>query len=58
MRKKPQGSKAGPKAGLNFLEKKRLRELKNTLAGNDRETLWTRTQKADHEMGLLTTNKG
>ncbi len=22
------------------------------------ETLWTRTQKADHEMGLLTTNKG
>ena len=37
MKKKPQGSKAKPKAGLNFSEKKRLRELKNTLAGNDRK---------------------
>ena len=27
-------------------------------AAIDAETLWTRTQKADHEMGLLTTNKG
>lgn len=26
--------------------------------GQYTETLWTRTQKADHEMGLLTTNKG
>lgn len=26
--------------------------------GKHGETLWTRTQKADHEMGLLTTNKG
>ncbi|MFR5738799.1 MAG: sugar-binding domain-containing protein [Coprococcus sp.] len=26
--------------------------------GYSEETLWTRTQKADHEMGLLTTNKG
>lgn len=30
-------------------------DIKN---GNIHETLWTRTQKADHEMGLLTTNKG
>ena len=28
------------------------------LVRNKVETLWTRTQKADHEMGLLTTNKG
>lgn len=26
--------------------------------GSFTETLWTRTQKADHEVGLLTTNKG
>ncbi len=37
MKKKPQGSKATPKTGINFSEKKRLRELKNTLAGNDRK---------------------
>ena len=33
--------------GRNYLE-----------VGQYTETLWTRTQKADHEMGLLTTNKG
>jgi hypothetical protein len=37
LKKKPQGSKAKPKAGLNFSEKKRLRELKSTLAGNDKK---------------------
>lgn len=56
---KPQENKRMPeKAGLTLSEKKRLAELRRVLAGNSRETLWTRTQKADHEMGLLTTNKG
>ena len=58
MKQKPkarlQGSQkktAKPKAGLSFSEKKRLKELQRTLAGNHKETLWTRTQKADHETG-------
>ena len=37
MKKKPQGSKARQKTGLNFSEKKRLRELKSALAGNDKK---------------------
>lgn len=51
---KPQVSKGKntkPKAGLSFSEKKRLKELQRTLAGNHKETLWTRTQKADRETG-------
>lgn len=35
------------RVGRNYIE-----------VGKLTETLWTRTQKADHEMGLLTTNKG
>ena len=44
MKKKPQASQQGgrgkaatPKAGLSFSEKKRLRELKSALAGNDKK---------------------
>ena len=44
MKKKPQAVPQGrqkkaakPKAGLSFSEKKRLRELKSTLAGNDKK---------------------
>lgn len=41
-------SKSG---GLTFSEKKRLIQLKHILSGKSNETLWTRTQKADHETG-------
>ena len=39
MKKKPQAKQQGKpvKAGLNFSEKKRLAELKRTLAGNDKK---------------------
>lgn len=37
MNKKPQGRGVKPKTGLSLSEKKRLRELKNTLAGHDRK---------------------
>lgn len=37
MNKKPQGRGAKPKKGLSLSEKKRLRELKSTLAGHDRK---------------------
>ena len=38
MKKKPQAKQQGKpvKAGLNFSEKRRLAELKRTLAGNDK----------------------
>ena len=39
MKKKPQAKQQGKpvKAGLNFSEKRRLAELKRTLAGNDKK---------------------
>lgn len=47
------------KAKCHNMEKKDAVFSKEHLCGGKIiETLWTRTQKADHEMGLLTTNKG
>ena len=48
MKKKPQAKQQGKpvKAGLNFSEKKRLAELKRTLAGNDKKQEKEAKQKA------------
>ena len=53
---KPQVSKGKntkPKAGLSFSEKKRLKELQRTLAGNHKEQVMSAVSELEKEINAL-----